>query len=261
VITSRGSFLFVSAVLLAGCHGDDDAPVFVAPPSPPPPADEAFGGIWQGTDSNATAIIGLSTESGTVHFINEDGQQGFGIGVVDGTAVTINYTLVAEFGQTLIDGSKSASCMATGTIRERQSLVLTTDCTTELGTDLTASALLTYNDLYDRDSSLVTIAGTYNDFGSILTIDSNGVLFEQNPLTGCVFNGQVSVIDGDFNAYDIVLDIAGCGIATDILNGSSFTGIATLDNTGNPEVLIAGLTGNVGGVTVAIVFEALSLDP
>jgi hypothetical protein len=44
---------------------------------------------------------------------------------------------------------------------------------------------------------------------------------------------------------------------TDILNGSVFTGSATLDNIpGNPEVLIAGLNGNVAGVTVAIAFEA-----
>jgi hypothetical protein len=157
----------------------------------------------------------------------------------------------------LIDGSTFAACSAAGTIRERQSLSLTTNCTTELGAESTVSVLLAYDNLYDRDSSLTTIAGIYNDFTEILTIDANGVLFEQNSLTGCVYNGQVSIIDSNFNAYDILLDISGCGTMTDILNGSVFTGIATLDNIpGNPEVLIAGLNGNVAGVTVAIAFEA-----
>jgi len=251
--------LSMSVVLLVGCHGDVDE-ILLAPPLPsPPPTDEALGGIWEGIDSTATGIIGLSTESGKIHFINEDGQQGFGTASADGTAVTIIYTLVAQFGNVLIDGSDFADCVATGTIHERESLAVTTDCTTELGADFTTTALLAYNDLYDRDSSLATIAGTYNDFGTILTIDSNGVLFEQNALTGCVFNGQVSIIDSDFNAYNILFDISGCASAADIFNGSIFSGIATLDNTINPETLIAGLTGDVGGVTVAIAFEALRL--
>jgi len=250
--------LSLAVISLVGCHGSEDGTLsFAPPPPPPPPTDEAIGGIWQGTDSDLTAILALSTESGRIHFINGDGNQGFGTAVVDGTAVTINYTLVPEFGTMLIDGSTFATCSAAGTIRERQSLSLTTNCTTELGAESTVSALLAYDNLYDRDSSLATIAGIYNDFTEILTIDANGVLFEQNSLTGCVYNGQVSIIDSNFNAYDILLDISGCGSMTDILNGSVFTGIATLDNIpGNPEVLIAGLTGNVAGVTVAIAFEA-----
>ncbi len=248
--------LYLAVISLVGCDGSEEG-AFAALPPRPAPADQAIGGIWQGTDSNLTGILALSTESGRIHFINGDGDQGFGTALVDGTAVTINYTLVPEFGRRLIDGSKFASCTAAGTIRERQSLSLTTDCTTDLGADSTVSALLLYDNLYDRDSSLATIAGTYNDFTVILTIDANGVLFEQDPLTGCVFNGQVSIIDNDFNAYDVLLDVSGCGSTIDILNGSVFAGIATLDNIpGNPDVFVAGLSGNVAGVIVAISFTA-----
>jgi hypothetical protein len=251
----------VALLSLVGCDGNDGGNRFAPPPPSMPPADEALGGIWQGTDSNAKAVLALSTETGRFHLINDDAEQGFGAMSSSGTELTIDYTLVPALDETLIDGSLFADCRATGTIRERQSLTLTTECITEFETVLTASALLTFNNLYDRNSSLATIAGTYNDFGSILTIDSNGVMFEQDPLTNCVLNGLVDIIDEEFNAYNIAFEISGCGPATDFLNGSRFSGIATLDNTGNPESLIAGLTGEVEDITVARTLQALSLDP
>lgn len=256
----KSRIVSVALLSLIGCDGGHDGNSF-APPPPSMPADEALGGIWQGTDSNAKAVLALSTETGRFHLINEDGEQGFGIMSSTGTELTIDYTLVPALDETLIDGSLFADCEAAGTIRERLSLTVTTQCTTEFETVLTSSALLTFDDLYDRNSSLATIAGTYNDFGSILTIDSNGVLFEQDPLTRCVLNGLVGIINEEFNAYDIRLEISGCGPIADFLNGSTFSGIATLDNTANPESLIAALTGEVEGLTVARTLQALSLDP
>lgn len=260
MITGKGTIPLVSLSFLCACHGGDDDPIFSAPPPASPPAGQAIGGIWRGIDTNAVNILALSTEDGRIHFIYDNGQQGFGIATVDDTAVTIEYTLVTTLTSILADGSRSAQCVSTGTIQERQSITMTTECGTTRGTKSTSSALLTYNNLYDRDSSLAAIAGTYNDFGSILTIDSNGILFEQDPLTGCVFNGQLSIIDASYNAYELIMDISACGDANRILNGATFSGIAMLDDTGNPETLIAGLTGDVAGAIVARSLEALSLD-
>ena len=116
--------------------------------------------------------------------------------------------------------------------------------------------MLSYDSLYERDSALETIAGTYNDAAQILTVDDNGALFEQNAVTGCVLNGQISLIDGEFNVYGIDVDISDCTGLADVFNDSTFTGLATLDDTGNPEALIAGLTGEVDEANVARLIDA-----
>ena len=236
------------AVLVCGCGGGGGGS------APPPPANQAIGGAWVGTDSSGLAIFALSTESGRVHWVAPDtGEQGFGTGSVNGTAVTINYTYVAPLGFTLADGSTSATCSATGTIQERQSLAVTVNCTTSLGGTFSNSASLTYDPLYDRDSSLSVIAGNYDDFGLVVNIDANGVIFEQDPFTGCVINGQVSIINSQFNAYDVSITYSNCVGNFAVLNGAIFTGLAILDNTVIPEQVIVALTGAVGGVTYSVV--------
>ena len=259
MVTGGKIIAVVFVFALAAC-GNGESKLSGPLPSEPP-ADQSVGGIWEGVDTDAMTIVALSTESGRIRFINDTWRQGVGTATVDDTSVTIGYTLVPRFEAVLPDGSQSALCVATGTVHERQSLDLTTDCTTESGMASSSSVTLTYNGLYDRDSSLSAIAGTYDDFGSILTIDSNGLLFEQNASTGCVLNGQIDLIDGEYNVYDMAIDISACRDVREIFNGSTFTGLATLDNSGNPEVLFAGLTGAVDGVIVSRVFEALSLSP
>lgn len=242
-------FLFALAgITSCGGGGGGSAP-------PPPPADQAIGGVWVGTDSSGLEILALSTESGRVHWVAPNtGEQGFGTGSVNGTAVTINYTYVAPQGFTLADGSTSAVCSATGTIQERQSLTVTTNCTTDLGGTFSNSASLTYDPLYDRDSSLSVIAGNYDDFGLVLNVNANGVMFEQDPATGCVVNGQVSIINSQFNAYDVSITYSNCVGNFAVLNGATFTGLGILDNTVTPEQAVVGLTGTVGGVIFSIVF-------
>ena len=223
--------------------------------NPPPPDDQAIGGGWVGTDSAGLEIFALSTESGRVHwFIPSTGEQGFGTGSVNGTAVTINYTYVAPLGSVLEDGSSSATCTATGTIQERQSLAVTTNCTTDLGNAFSSSATLNYDSLYDVDSSLSAIAGNYDDFGVVLNVAANGVVFEQDPATGCVVNGQISIIDSQYNAYDVSITYSSCLGDFAILNGATFTGIGYLNNTVAPEQVTVGLTGAVSGVTFSVIF-------
>ena len=73
-------------ITLVGClHDEDDGPTLLGSL-----VDQAIGGIWEGTDSDGTAIIALTTESGRLHWIAETGEQGFGTGSVIGSAVTFN---------------------------------------------------------------------------------------------------------------------------------------------------------------------------
>jgi len=243
-------FVLIVTMALSACGGGGGGDS-----APPPPVNQAIGGAWVGTDSNGFQIIALSTESGQVHWaVWDTGEQGFGTASVNGTAVTINYTYVAPLGVTLSDGSTSAACSATGTIQERQSLAVTANCTTSLGLTFSGSASLTYDPLYDRDSSLSVIAGNYDDFGLVVNIAANGVIFEQDPFTGCVINGQVSIINSQFNAYDVSITYSNCVGNFAVLNGGTFTGLAILDNTVTPEQVIVALTGAVGGVTYSSVF-------
>jgi hypothetical protein len=191
--------------------------------------------------------------------IPETGEQGFGSGTVNGSNVTIDYTYVAPLGFTLADGSTSASCTATGTIQERQSLSVSTSCTTSLGGTFTNTGSLAYDDLYERDSSLAVIAGNWDDFGVVLTVSGNGEIFEQDPFTGCVVNGQVSIIDPQYNAYEVVITYSNCTGNFAIINGSTFSGLAILDNTVVPEQATFGLVGEVGGVTYSFVSTVLRM--
>ncbi len=242
------AFILLFVITLFGC--DRSAGVSFAPA-----ADQGLGGVWEGTDSDGTEIVALSTDSGRFHWLAETGDQGFGTGSVSGSAVTLNYTLVAPLDFTLFDGSASATCSGIGTIEERQTLAITVDCTTSLGGTLSTSVSLTYNSLFDRDSALSVIAGIYEDEGLVFNINADGVIFEQDPVFGCVLGGQVSIIDPNFNAYDVSLSVSNCVGQASILNGSTFTGLAILDDTELPEVLFAALTGAVGVSTFAIVFD------
>ena len=131
-------------------------------------------------------------------------------------------------------------------------MTLTVNCTTTAGLQSQSSITLNYNAVYERDSSLSVIAGNYDDSGLVLNIDENGVMFEQDPVSGCVNNGQINVINPDFNAYDIQFGYSNCTGQSTNLNGTSFIGMATLDNTVVPEVLIIGATGNIDGVLVSL---------
>ena len=239
----------IAALTIAACGGGgadggdngSDAPT-------PQPVNQSVGGIWEGTDSDGDTIVGLVTEDGVFHFIDPFGQ-GFGTASVsNGDQVSANYTYVADLGTTFSDGTTSASCTITGTIAERQSLMVDSECTSTQGNVHQTSVTMVYNSIYDRDASLATIAGQYNDLGTVLNIDSAGVLFEQDASSGCILNGQVSVVNPSFNAYEVEFLVEACGAENEELNGTTWSGIATLDNTVSPEELIFGVVGDVPGL-------------
>jgi len=265
----RLTLIAVLTVLLVGCGGGGGDPT-------PPLTNQALGGIWIGTDSDGLGITALSTDNGRLHWQMgifqeipdpillppvDPQPQAFGTASVTGSAVTIDYTLVVPLGSTLSDGSTSATCSGTGTIQQRQRLTVSVDCVTSLGAAYSDSASLSYvSPLSDRDSALIVVAGNYNDRNSILNISGNGVIFEQNPVTGCVINGQVSIIDARFNVYDVSITYSSCLGNRDVLNGTTHTGLAHLSSgvlpelPELPEVLLTLLTGEVNGVTVSSVF-------
>ena len=235
-----------------------------AAPSPPV-INASPGGIWTGIDSDGGFVLALVTETGRFHFIDEFGNQGSGIlSVSNGNDVAGNFQLVTQLGFTFPDGTTLADCTLSGTVTERQTMTVTANCTTTAGLQDQITVALIYDGNYERDSSLATIAGTYDDGSGIVTnIFSDGTIFEQDPVSGCVTNGQVRVINSAFNAYDIEFRFSNCTGQFAILNGTSFVGIGTLDNTVTPEVLFVGATGDVAGTLVSFVSlsERVSAPP
>ena len=246
-------FLLICLTPLHGCGGGggDSPPPFV----PPPVVNQSPGGIWLGVDSIGQDIVALVTETGRFHFIADLSSQGSGIlSVSNGNDVNGNFDLVTELGFVFPDGTTLANCTLSGTVNERQTLTVTVNCTTTAGLQTQTTVALSYEPLYDRDSSLATIAGMFDDGSGVVTIiAADGTIFEQDPVSGCVLNGQVSIINTAFNAYDFEFGISNCTGLFAVLNGATFVGIGVLDNTVNPELLVVGLTGVVSGVLISIV--------
>lgn len=249
------------AVLLGGCDASMSFAGDITPPPPPPPttANQDLGGAWTGTDNNGNPLNALSTDDGRFNMVVlSNGEQGTGTGTATGTDLSIAYTVVAPIGSTVFDGSESATCLGTGTIAERQSLSVSADCTTSSGGTYSATADLTYDSIYDRDSSLATIAGSYvTTAGVVYTVAGDGGLFAQDPNSGCVINGQVSTIDLQYNLYRVNWSYANCQAPFDDFNGSVFNGFAMLNNGVAPEQIVFFLTGDIDGVPVS---QAFSLD-
>jgi len=220
------------------------------------------GGIWVGVDTGTGGRVEVVVaEDERFRFLDQVGNQGSGIlSVSNGNNVSGNFQLVRERGLVFPDGTTLADCTLSGTVKERQTMEVTVNCTTTAGPLNQITADLDYDTIYDRDSSLATIAGMYDDGSGIVTdIASDGAIFEQDPFFGCVTNGLVSVINSEFNAYDYQFGISNCTGPSAVFNGSNFFGFASLDNTTARETLIVAATGEVDGILVSVIIVARRL--
>jgi hypothetical protein len=238
-------------IFAAACSDGGGPP---APISPPPVANQSPGGIWYGVRPNGTGIIVLIGESGAIRIIDEFGNQGFGMATVTNqTVITADYLLAPPYGGTLIDGSDAGACMFSGVLQERQTMDYDVECSTSLGGSFGGTILLTYDPVYDMDSSIARIAGTFDFAGDVLTIDVNGAIFLQSGQSGCVVNGQVSLIDTEWNLYGVSIITQNCQAEFAPLNGADWNGLASILFGDGVEVLVGGLTADVNGLPVSLV--------
>lgn len=162
-------------------------------------------------------------------------------------------------GWPLWDGSASGTGTVTGTIQERSSISATSAFTTSLGATTTSTISLLFDPLYNEDSSLALIAGNYVDwweyYDGVLNITSNGVLFLQDPYTGCVVNGRVAIINASYNVYDVQFSYSSCRLDAE-LNGVTLRGLAFYHS--ESGFIYAFVNGTVGGLPYA---DALLWEP
>jgi hypothetical protein len=242
-----------TCLLVVGCGGGGGGSP--ALPAPPPVTNASPGGIWEGALGSGQDILGLVTESGEFHFLTDDLSQYFGTVAVNGNSVSAQFTGYSDLAFTFPDGSTRGTGSLSGTVQSRSTFTANSNFTTAAGSSNTNTINLTYNALYDRDSSLTTLAGNFEDLrtGVIVNINSNGVAFAQNPATGCVLNGTASIINPQFNAYRVQYTYSSCQGQDAILNGATFRGLATLDNTGSPEAMIVGVQALIGTTGVSLI--------
>ena len=257
-------FLPIPALLLvvSGCGGGGSLPIpdvgSPGPPDPPdPPTEEASpGGVWQGTSSLGFAVVGLVTESGQFHFIQGDGAQLVGRLSTPDEELSANFVGYVPFGEKFDDGSTTGVGTLSGNLDERSSISADIDFTTSRGDSSHSTIELSYDPIYERDSSLESVAGNYLDTEKnvVVNVNSDGELFSQDPESHCIINGTVSVIDPAFNLYRVEYTFSNCNGKEKDLNGATAEGLATLDDTRSPAALIMGVEVAAAGHASAGVF-------
>jgi hypothetical protein len=255
----------IGFVILSGCGGSSSDPS-------PPVTNKSVGGIW----SYAGTQNGVSVTSKTV--VLEDGEfyavsknlSNNCVGIVQGQLTVSNGDQVTgsgisalvqystlpnvNAGCTYPDGSNEGTfSVIGGTVAQQSTLTVTSQLTTVNGTQLPANtATFSFVPLYLQGSSLAQIAGNYTaPSGATMTIGANGSVFEQDPSSGCVINGSVSLVDAAYDAYRFTITYASCMGSASLANGTTFSGLAVVDNTVSPNEL--DIAGASGGTLIAAV--------
>lgn len=219
-----------------------------------PEFNDSPGGIWIGTRATGTEVVVLLTEDGDFRMLDPFGNVGFGqLDVDESNNIDLDYDIAPPFMDTIFDGSSGATCEAVGTLTERVLLDTVTACTSTMGLEFGGALSLAFSDMSARASSLGAIAGIYDDFGDILSIDSAGVLFEQSAATGCVITGQVSIVDPNWNVYRASFTTDNCMGDHAPLNGSSWQGVLSLIDDAGTDVIFGGFHTQVGSDNVGLV--------
>ncbi len=248
VLRKRYAFVaMISGVLLAGCGGGGGG----SDGSSQGP--NTVDGVWTGTDPvSGLALIGMIDQSGKFDFIRSDGVIYVGTATTTGNSVSASFDGYPPVGQTFSDGSPDGVGSLSGTFSRHGSIAATVQFTTEAGTTTSGTLSLTFSTQYEGNPSLAAISGNYTDesSGDVISVTSGGAVSWQDPNTGCVGSGTVSVVSPNFwgdNLYQVELSYENCQGQAAVLNGGQFSGFATLNTSVSPAQAIVGVTGQAAG--------------
>lgn len=206
---SMGLVCILLALVLAGCGGGSSD-------GGSSQATTAVNGIWQisGMEGSLAFTGGALLYNGRILAITESSSM---TGLYDGNYTVSGNTLSGSvriyqegyglIGNGLINGTVSATTMHL-------------NFTTNYGTSGTMT--LDYDDIYERNSSLALVVGTWADFfGDTLTVNPDGsYLYYTDGV--CIDSGRVSIINSSRNLYQITGTVAGCGFADGNYSGYGF---------------------------------------
>lgn len=228
----RISLVFLLGISLIACGGGGgSAPAgnnLNTDTAPPPDVDA--NGLWEGTVSQDG--VGSYELFGLLH----EGQ-------IIARSYSANVLLIGTYviDEDNISGSARAYELGVeklGTVNfngvaVEQSQVMLTFTSTY---GASGSVSIFYDPLYERGSSLATIAGSYTSGSETLDISPNGALAVSNTGDGCNIIGSIEIIDPSFNLYKATQTFSGCDNSD---RNDVYEGFAVLtDDTGVNDWLI-----------------------
>jgi hypothetical protein len=236
--------LVAASGCLGGGNGNGGVPT-ANPPPPPPSPSGGVGGLWTGAitwgpnaafPGGALNVRALMTETGefrwilsgtSEQFFGPESEQVFGqLTAVDhGVQTSTDLAIwMAALGSGNPFGGLWGRFGMEGMYSGRDGIGATFWSHWNNQDERWGDVSLDYDSLYERDSSLAVLAGTFVTDSDSLTIDSLGAIFYQSSREGCTGNGSAEVIDPDFNMYRMSIELENC--ITEVRNGLAYTGLA-----------------------------------
>jgi hypothetical protein len=196
------------------------------------------GGLWRGKDPvSGKGMLALIAENGSSHYLREDGVQYFGASLISGEKLEAMLSVASA-------ESVQGSARISGAIKQGASIAAKLTYTPKSGSVQSGDLALAFDAIYKKPSALDKVAGNFKTTaGATLNISASGVVFSQDPATGCVINGAVTLIDSRFNAYGLKLSFTSCKGSLSNLNTTTAFGLMTLDDSGKaPRIVMAAQT-------------------
>lgn len=235
--------LTIVACVLSACGGGY-SPTSSGGNNPHSQPASTPGGIWTGTDSvtglQVTVLVG---EDAQFDAIRSDGAQFYGTVTYGSGNLTAQIVGIPEYGTTFADGSKHGAGTVSGTYSAQSQMSVTVSFKTDSGTSTTSTLSLTFNSAYLTTPNVANLAGNYVlPSGVIVTINSDGTLFAQDPTSGCVVNGTINAVTGKYSLYAPLVTYESCVGSDAPLDNLQFDGL--MAQTGS--TIIAGLHDKSG---------------
>lgn len=209
------------ALSLIGCGGgsgsDSSTPVLPTEPSPP-----AAIGLWFGQ----TSTIGGGTAE-IAGIVTSDGRARF-------TSLESVETVKAQLSLSDNDfSSSSASYFYDGQLAATGEVSGTANNGVMTGTASAAGETISFSAdrLAESDdgADLEAVSGNYASNGVSVGIDVDGVITGSD-VFGCLLTGSISIIDADYNVYDMTLNVENCGEVSGTYDGLAAYGAVPFDN-------------------------------
>lgn len=214
----RKAWIFVAIMFFTmGCTTVSKEPIVE-----PVKEKELLDGIWQGSfdirgrgpyDFNVIHVGGRSTA------VSHKAKA-----ICTGNVTLDGEYYMAKYHLYSLDGAPFDQATITGVFNNGK---IESHFVTQNGGD-TGSLNISYNNIYEQDSSLDSVAGNWaftdrDELTINVAIDAQGIIKGKDS-DGCEYHGKVDLINTNYNAYDITLNIGNC----DSVNGE-YQGLAYLD--------------------------------
>ncbi len=203
-------------------------------------------GVWVGNDSvTGLSVTAYINSAGQATFFRSDGVQFDGAVQISGSNLAATVTGYTDFSSNFNDGSNTGIGTLNGTVSSGDSLSAALTFTTDGGTMITGTWRLNFEAQSNVASSTAAVSGNYTDnvTGTVLSVNSSGVMTSQNAHNGCVLNGSISTSDSTHDIYEVAFSYGNCTGTYAVLNGVQFTGLATLNASASPQQLSWAVAG------------------